>query len=91
MVLETQYRPDLAAVKPFQVDLMGDETNDEIEQYIGLGTDKDTDKWFREKPRPTKADYENFVRRGYEQRADAAVGRTRFALYAPRSGRRTDG
>jgi hypothetical protein len=44
-IVSRELRNDLKKVKPFMLELIGDEGNSEVEEYVGVGCDPDTDRW----------------------------------------------
>lgn len=76
LVVDREVRNDLAKVKPFLLELIGDEGNSEVEEYVGAGSDPATDRWFRNKERPDWLAIEKWVLDEYERRKARAVGRS---------------
>ena len=76
LVVDRELRNDLAKVKPFMVELIGDENNSEVEEYVGAGADPTTDRWFRNKERPDWLAIEKWVLDEYDRRKARAVGRS---------------
>lgn len=80
VVIDKTPRPDLAHVEEFKMPLIGDESNAEIEENIGLATDNATDKWFKNKERPNWDAIQALLRDRDEARLNRARGRTQFYI-----------
>lgn len=80
VVVQRTLRPDLAKQRGFLIPLTGEESNAEVDEYIGLASDPRTDAWFERKERPNWAKIEQLVNDIYDQRKQQIKhpGRTQF-------------